>query len=125
MIWSADHEEEDEEELWYRIRALIMRDKQASLLGIVKAFISSENDAFLTRQANIQHLCDEIAEEDDIVVVNDKNFSNYDSFERLQKLSFAMCQHAHFLLYEPFQYHTLYQVSVSEQTNSILSKEGA
>lgn len=124
VIWSADHEEEGKEELWYRIRALIMRDKQASLLGIVKAFISKNNETLFTRQKNIQRLCDEISEEDDVVVVNDKTFNNYDSFERLQKLSFAMCQHTHFLLYEPLQYHASYKVSASEQATKVLSKEG-
>lgn len=124
-MWSRTHDALYKEELWCRIRALIMRDKQAYLLGVTKGFTAKNNNYLISRRANIQRLCDEIAEEDDIIVINNECFEQFtDSFDHLKELSVAMNQHAYYLLNTPLEFHTLLKVNASKQATTILRKGG-
>lgn len=123
-VWSGDHDAVPSEELWCRIRALIMRDKQAYLLGITKGFTDKTNKYLIDKQENIQQLCNEIAEEDDVITVNNKCFEQFnDSFDHLKELSAAMNQHAYYLLNTPLAFVEVFKVNASEQATAILEKK--
>lgn len=112
--WADNRSQLYEEAFEDCVKTLILRDKQAYLLGIVKKFLDESDETLLIKQSNIQQLCDEVGDYDDVIYVNDNSFEQtHEEFERLKKLSMAMCQHAQYLLtYLPAK---VFKISVREQ----------
>ena len=122
--WADKHNEVYEEELWCRIRALIMRDKQAYLFGVAREFARKKSSELLCKSENIQQLCDELGEENDIIYVDITFFKQCKGFGKLRELSAAMDQHAYFLLNYRLDFHAILKTKASEQATAILKEEG-
>lgn len=124
--WSVANNADPKEETWFRIRALIIRDKQAFLLRTVKGFmdkIQDDSSSLQHYEDDIQKLCDEIAEQEHVIVVNSMAFSKFQSsYDRLKELSNAMHLHISNWLNRQSDFERSYKLDANEQTNLILGE---
>lgn len=112
--WALDHAEEPFAELRRRIRELILCDKKSLQLLTITKFINKakgNEKVLFNQQANIQQLCNEIGEKDDVLFVESNDFKNSKSqFERLKALIQAMRWHSNNLVN---QRHVRQQLTVA------------
>ena len=100
--WALDHDEKPFAELRRRIRELILCDKKSLQLLTITKFINKakgNEKVLFNQQANIQQLCNEIGEKDDVLFVESNDFKNSKSqFDRLKALIQAMRWHSNNLV---------------------------
>lgn len=112
--WALDHDEKPFAELRRRIRELILCDKKSLQLLTITKFINKakgNEKVLFNQQANIQQLCNEIGEKDDVLFVESNDFKNSKSqFDRLKALIQAMRWHSNNLVN---QRHVRQQLTVA------------
>ena len=100
--WALDHDEKPFAELRRRIRELILCDKKSLQLLTITKFINKakgNEKVLFNQQANIQQLCNEIGEKDDVLFVESNDFKNSKSqFDRVKALIQAMRWHSNNLV---------------------------